>query len=124
MAIFKRFDNGELIDEYNTIEDVITDANRFYYEQFSNQPDYDDNFEVKTTKQAIDLFEANGYEVQVVQTQGHCPVCGSQNITYNGSDIESYSYWYKCDCDDCNAYFEETYSLEFVGFDNIQKYEE
>ena len=53
------------------------------------EENYDEKFEVKTFEQAKELFEANGYGIKkIYHKQGKCPVCGSEEITYDGSAIQ------------------------------------
>lgn len=51
--------------------------------------------------------------------QGECPVCKSQKITYDGSEIDGQYLYYKCCCDDCNATYNEFYELIYAGIENI-----
>ena len=44
---------------------------------------------------------------------GKCPVCGSEQITYYGSEIENPYLFYRCCCDICNTTFDEYYELVY-----------
>ncbi|MBR1775959.1 hypothetical protein IJ750_02655 [bacterium] len=112
-------DNNERIEEYDNKDDVTKDATRFYHEHFYQDEDYDEDFEVKTFEQALDFWDANGYEIRIKHEEGVCPACGSQNITYDGSEIDGNSMYYKCICDDCDTTFNECYNLVFVEHNNI-----
>ena len=48
-----------------------------------------------------------------------CPICGSEQITYDGSEIDGQYMYYKCCCDKCNATFNEFYELVYAGMENI-----
>ena len=112
-------ETDESIDEYETKEDVINDATRYYHEYFYQDEDYDEDFEVKTYEQALDFWESNGYEIRIKHQAGICPKCGGANITYDGSDIDGECMYYKCICDNCNTTFNECYNLVFTGHNNI-----
>jgi len=54
--------------------------------------------------------------------KGRCPVCGSGNITYDGSINKDGDYiFYKAVCDNCNTKFDEYYELIYAGIENIVK---
>ncbi|MBR1620253.1 hypothetical protein IJ674_10235 [bacterium] len=42
---------------------VILDATRFYHEHFKQDDDYDENFKIKSFKQAVEFWDCNGYEI-------------------------------------------------------------
>lgn len=121
--MFKRIDycdNDKVIDKYCNEEEVIKDATRFYHEHFTMEEDYDEKFEIKTFEQAKELFEGNGYLIEkMFIDSGKCPVCGSEQITYDGSEIDGQYMYYKCCCDKCNATFNEFYELVYAGMENI-----
>ena len=50
-----------------------------------------------------------------------CPICNSDDITYDGSEVDGYCMWYKCCCNKCNATFYECYELNFIGMEEIVK---
>lgn len=50
---------------------------------------------------------------------GKCPICGSEQITYYGSEISNPYLFYRCCCDDCNTTFDEYYELVYAGLENI-----
>ena len=84
------------------------------------EENYDEKFEVKTFEQAKELFEANGYGIKkIYHKQGKCPVCGSEEITYDGSEIDGQYMYYKCCCDKCNSTFDEFYELVYANIENI-----
>lgn len=56
-------DSDNLVETYQTKEDLIADATRFYHEHFNLDEDYNENFEVKTYEQALDFWQANGYSI-------------------------------------------------------------
>lgn len=55
---------------------------------------------------------------------GICPICGSDYITYGAGHLEETNFVFPCTCDDCQATFEETYSLEFSSMNNVYKDQE
>ena len=42
---------------------VILDATRFYHEHFKQDDDYDENFEIKSFKEAVEFWDCNGFEI-------------------------------------------------------------
>lgn len=64
--------------------------------------------EVKTKE------ESNGHK------EGVCPICGSKNLEYNTKNVESNSFWYDIECEDCKTTFSECYELKFIGHENIE----
>ena len=122
--MFDRYDinngNNEFIERYDNEEYVVKDATRFYHEHFTMEENYDENFEVKTFEQAKELFEANGYAIRkVFFDKDKCPICGSQKISYCGSEIQNPYLFYRCICDDCNTTYDEYYELVYAGLENI-----
>jgi predicted RNA-binding Zn-ribbon protein involved in translation (DUF1610 family) len=47
-------------------------------------------------------------------TQGECPNCGSQEVTYGDSTLEGESVGYEFTCDKCGKEFVEWYNLTYV----------
>ena len=47
-------------------------------------------------------------------TQGECPVCGYDDLTYGDSFLQDESYIYRWSCEKCGASGKEAFSLEFV----------
>lgn len=123
--MYKRIDiedeTNEYIEEYKTISEVIEDATRYYHEHFTMDDDYNEDFEVKTYKQAIEFWEANGYAIlNTLPNKELCPLCNSKNIICSGSEIEGGSLSYHLYCDDCNATFDWYYELDFKGICDIK----
>lgn len=65
-------------------------------------------------KRSTGMTEENKY-----YEQGKCPICGSEQITYDSSEIDGQYMYYKCCCDKCNATFNEFYELIYAGMENI-----
>lgn len=67
MSRYIRYDwiNEEVIDHYETTEDIIKCANEFYHDSFSMDEDYDENYEVKTIEDAIELYEGSGFSIYI-----------------------------------------------------------
>lgn len=51
--------------------------------------------------------------------KGKCPVCGSENISYDGDNRNSDYIYYRGICNDCNTTFDEYYELIYAGLENI-----
>ena len=90
-------ETAEYIEDYKTAKDVIDDATRYYHEHFTQDEDYDEDFEVKTFEQAKDFWSANGYNIKELSNKDYvCPVCDSENVECMGSEISglllSYHY--------------------------------
>lgn len=51
--------------------------------------------------------------------KGKCPVCGSENISYDGDNRNGDYIYYRCICDECNTTFDEYYELVYAGLENI-----
>ena len=56
-------DDNSYADTYETEQEVMDDAERFYGESFFDESDYDESFTVTSLKQAVDFWEANGYAI-------------------------------------------------------------
>lgn len=67
MARYIRYDwiNEKVEDHYETTEDIIKCANEFYHDTFSMDEDYDENYEVKTIEDAIELYEGSGFSIYI-----------------------------------------------------------
>lgn len=55
----------------------------------------------------------------VGKCQGRCPICGSENVDYEGSYLSNNSYIYDARCGDCGNEFSEYYDLvyaESIGY--------
>lgn len=122
--MYKRIDieeeTNECIEEYETITEVIDDANRYYHEHFTMDDDYNEDFEVKSFKRALDFWRANGYAIiNALPNKEQCPLCNSANIKCLGSEIDGGSLSYRYICNDCKATFEGYYELNFKGFCDI-----
>lgn len=50
---------------------------------------------------------------------GTCPLCGSTNVSYEGSDSNENVISYDCGCDDCGAMWCEDYELTFCGVSKV-----
>lgn len=55
------------------------------------------------------------------QEQGKCPICGSEEITYEVIEVADNSVYYPAMCDNCHATWKEYYNLEFSGHYDIEK---
>ena len=56
---------------------------------------------------------------------GICPLCGSDNISYEEIEIDGGDgVFYPATCDDCGATFKECYNLEFDEHIDIEESEE
>lgn len=56
-------DETGIPDKYETQQETINDATRFYHDHFNMGDDYDENFEVKDFAGALSFWEANGYMI-------------------------------------------------------------
>lgn len=67
MSRYIRYDwiNEKVEDHYETSEDIIKCANEFYHDTFSMDEDYDENYEVKTIEDAIELYEGSGFSIYI-----------------------------------------------------------
>ena len=67
MARYIRYDwiNEQVIDHYETSEDIIKCANEFYHDTFQCEENYDENKDIKTIEEAVELFEGSGYEIYI-----------------------------------------------------------
>jgi len=54
---------------------------------------------------------------EIIQEQGKCPRCGSENINYDGGMEIGYmeDAYYKGVCEDCGCRFDEYYLLQYTG---------
>ena len=60
------------------------------------------------TKELLDKKEP------IVNEQGVCPYCGSENVSYGGFEIEGEECYYELTCDDCDENSYEWYSLKHI----------
>jgi hypothetical protein len=51
--------------------------------------------------------------------KGKCPVCYSENISYDGSERNGDYIYYRGMCNKCNATFDEYYELIYAGMEDI-----
>ena len=49
----------------------------------------------------------------LIIAEGMCPICGSENITYDAMEPYGGGIYYPAICDDCGATFEECYKPIF-----------
>lgn len=58
-------------------------------------------------------------DVQYRQAGGcQCPVCGSDNIEANGSDVQGETCYQDVSCNECDASWNDVYKL--VGYDDLK----
>jgi len=62
--------DNEVIDIYDSEEDLIKVANEFYHDTFSTEEGYKEDLEVKTLNDAIELFEGSGYGIAKILQVG------------------------------------------------------
>lgn len=55
------------------------------------------------------------------QEQGICPICGSDNISYEAIEVEDDSVYYPTMCNKCHATWKEYYDLTFSGNYDIER---
>ena len=48
---------------------------------------------------------------------GHCAKCGSEEIDYQGSDLEGEQMYYRYSCKSCDHEGKEWYKLEYTTTD-------
>ena len=115
-------ETAEYIEDYKTAKDVIDDATRYYHEHFTQDEDYDEDFEVKTFEQAKDFWSANGYNIKELSNKDYvCPVCDSENVECMGSEISGLLLSYHYFCQNCKASYDRDYNLVFNGYSDITK---
>lgn len=51
--------------------------------------------------------------------EGHCPICGSSKVNYDGSELNGDVMSYSCFCKDCETNWSEDFSLVFCGISNV-----
>jgi hypothetical protein len=61
-----------------------------------------------------------------VVTQGRCPKCGSENLSYGEPDWRDSAIDFVFNCIDCKFIGTENYTMKFTGFEgpNHEFYEE
>lgn len=47
--------------------------------------------------------------------EGHCPVCGSEDIEFWDGETEDDIYIYECECRKCHQPFNMVYKLKYDG---------
>ena len=52
-------------------------------------------------------------------SQGNCPVCGSDNLTYSAVQDCDVGICYPWVCDDCGASGKECYSIDFDSHQDV-----
>lgn len=52
-------------------------------------------------------------EEALIIAPGTCPICGSENISYEAIEPYGEGVYYPALCDDCGASFKECYTLTF-----------
>ena len=52
---------------------------------------------------------------------GECPFCNEGNLRYYEPIIEEEEMIKPWECEDCGAFGEETYKIEFIGHCNTQE---
>lgn len=67
MAKYVRCDliNGEVVSYYETAEEIIKCADEFYHDTFQCEEFYDENKNINTVEEAIELFEGSGYSIYI-----------------------------------------------------------
>lgn len=68
---FLRYDfinDNEIVIIYDSLDDLLTDANEFYHDTFLNEECYQEDFEIKTLNDAIELFEGSGFGIAKILT--------------------------------------------------------
>lgn len=51
-----------------------------------------------------------------------CPLCGqTDEIQYDGHDIDGAHAFYHASCPKCGAYWDEVFEMNFIGCENIGK---
>ena len=68
MTIYIRYDrvNNEVVEHYDRAEDIIKSADEFYHDTFKNEDSYDENLDIKTIEEAIELYEGSAFEIYVL----------------------------------------------------------
>ncbi len=56
-------ETAPVCETYETKKEVMEDAERFYFEQFDMEEDFNPDFKVKTFKQAVEFWDCNGYSI-------------------------------------------------------------
>ena len=55
-----------------------------------------------------------------LETQGKCPCCGSECLTYGQIGVTDGGIYYPWICDDCKATGEEHYFVDFDSHHNVK----
>lgn len=48
-----------------------------------------------------------------------CPLCGSNNVVFDSSELDGGAMWYPCECEDCGATWQEVYEVTFNQVDEV-----
>ena len=56
-------DTAPVCETYETKKEVMEDAERFYFEQFDMEEDFNPDFKVKSFKKAVEFWDCNGYSI-------------------------------------------------------------
>ena len=48
------------------------------------------------------------------KTQGRCPYCNSEYLTYDELELEGEMVYFPVSCDECNKSFKEWYYLVYI----------
>ena len=65
--------------------------------------------------------KAGGWmEIKLTNQEGECPLCQSENLDFNGNEIDDLCVNNRWDCKNCGASGIESYDMEFVGHFNVQ----
>lgn len=51
--------------------------------------------------------------------KGICPVCKSEQVTYYDSEVRDEFITCECQCDECDATWNEDYNLVFAGVSRV-----
>lgn len=67
MTQYYRYDwiNNEMVDKYDSIENLLEETNYFYHNTFDCEEDYDENLEIQTVAEAYNLWEGSGYAILI-----------------------------------------------------------
>ena len=52
---------------------------------------------------------------EITYEQGECAKCESENLEYEGLDIDGYCVWYNYECLDCKDTGREHYNLKYYS---------
>ena len=69
---------------------------------------------MKKRKIELDYENPDGQE-QLSEEQGKCPYCGSENVNFEGPDLQDNMIFYDCHCANCDNDFVEWYDVEYAS---------